>query len=169
MSLERESLLVPPCRGIRSPIVGSAAVHARAGKDSCGKRLVRTAYPTSSDQAPSRRTAAGDDETYEDEYESGSSTGAGGSTTTTTTADGRRETAISGFAFEGTITVAAGTEVVWTNLDGAGHTVSAREGAFDSRGTLEQGQSFSFTFDRAGRYDFYCQIHPSMTGTVVVQ
>lgn len=114
-------------------------------------------------------TAAGDDETYEDEYDSGTSDGAGGSTTTTTTADGRRETAISGFAFEGTITVAAGTEVVWTNLDGAGHTVSAREGAFDSGGTLEQGQSFSFTFDRAGRYDFYCQIHPSMTGTVVVQ
>ena len=114
-------------------------------------------------------TATGDDETYEDEYESGSSTGAGGSTPTTTTADGRRETSISGFAFEGTITVAAGTEVVWTNLDGAGHTVSAREGAFDSGATLGQGQSFSFTFDRAGRYEFYCQIHPSMTGTVVVR
>ncbi len=83
--------------------------------------------------------------------------------------EGRRETAISGFAFEGTITVAAGSEVVWTNLDSAGHTVFAREGAFDSGATLERGQSFSFTFHQPGHYEFYCTIHPSMTGTVVVQ
>ena len=88
--------------------------------------------------------------------------------TATTSAEGKHETAIRGFAFEGTITIAVGTEVVWTNRDGAGHTVSAREGVFDS-GALGEGESFSFTFDGAGSYEFYCQIHPSMTGTVVVQ
>ena len=111
----------------------------------------------------------GDGETDAYDSDTGSSAAGGDSTTTTTAAEGRRETTISGFAFEGTITVTAGTEVVWTNLDGAGHTASAREGAFDSGGTLERGQSFSFTFHQPGDYQFYCEIHPSMTGTVVVQ
>ena len=117
--------------------------------------------------APAGGAASSDQDDYD--YDSGAAANGEASAAADTSAGGKRETAISGFAFEETITVPAGTEVVWTNLDGAGHTVSAREGAFDSGATLGQGQSFSFTFDRAGRYEFYCQIHPSMTGTVVVR
>ena len=68
--------------------------------------------------------------------------------------------------------IAVGTTVVWTNQDEAPHTVThgtyvERGGAFDS-GTLGQGQSFAFTFDRAGDYTYTCLIHPEMVGTVKV-
>jgi len=66
------------------------------------------------------------------------------------------------------VTIRAGSAVLWTNKDGAPHTVTAKDGSFDS-GNLAQGASFSFTFQKAGTYDYFCAIHPSMKGTVVVQ
>ena len=68
--------------------------------------------------------------------------------------------------------IAVGTTVVWTNRDEAPHTVThgtyvKRGGAFDSI-TLMQGQSFAFTFERAGNYAYVCLIHPEMVGTVKV-
>jgi len=68
--------------------------------------------------------------------------------------------------------ITTGTEVVWTNQDAEPHTVThgtyvKRGGDFDS-GTLLQGQSFAFTFNRAGTYPYTCLIHPEMVGTVEV-
>ena len=58
--------------------------------------------------------------------------------------------------------------MTWVNDDQAPHTATANDGAFDS-GTLQPGQSFSFTFTQPGTtYAYYCAIHPSMTGTVTV-
>jgi plastocyanin len=78
---------------------------------------------------------------------------------------------IQNFAFDPpNITVAPGTTVTWVNNDSAPHTVTATDpaGAFDS-GTLQPGQSYSFTFTQPGTtYAYYCAIHPSMTGTVTV-
>lgn len=75
---------------------------------------------------------------------------------------------IEGFAFApARIEVAAGTEVTWTNADPAAHTVTARDGAFDS-GSLDEGQDFTQAFDAAGTYRYLCSIHPTMKGTVVV-
>jgi plastocyanin len=72
-------------------------------------------------------------------------------------------------AFEpATIEVAAGDAVTWINDDGVPHTVTANEGEFNS-GVLERGDSFSQTFETPGRFDYFCAIHPSMTGTVLVQ
>ena len=65
------------------------------------------------------------------------------------------------------IEVPVGTTVDWTNGDPFAHTVTARDGAFDS-GTLDGGQTFSQTFGEPGTYDYFCAIHPSMTGTVTV-
>jgi plastocyanin len=65
------------------------------------------------------------------------------------------------------ITVEPGTTVTWVNQGNASHTATHTGGAFDS-GTLQPGQSYSYTFNRAGTYAYYCQIHPYMTGTVVV-
>ena len=70
------------------------------------------------------------------------------------------------------LTIRIGTTVMWTNKDVAPHTVTHgtyvnRGGAFDS-GTLQQGQSFAFTFNRAGDYPYFCLIHPTMVGTVKV-
>jgi plastocyanin len=66
------------------------------------------------------------------------------------------------------LTVPAGSTVTWTNNDGFAHTVTSKTNAFDS-GSIANGKTFSFTFSTAGKYDYYCSIHTSMTGLVVVQ
>ncbi len=74
---------------------------------------------------------------------------------------------IEGFAFSpGTITIAKGDTVVWTNSDNAPHTVTGN--GFDS-GTLSNEQKFSHTFDQAGTYEYKCNIHSSMKGKVIVK
>ena len=76
--------------------------------------------------------------------------------------------AVVGVAFEPeSIEVPVGTTVDWTNEDPLAHTVTASDGAFDS-GTMDGGQTFSQTFDKPGTFDYFCAIHPSMTGTVTV-
>jgi plastocyanin len=65
------------------------------------------------------------------------------------------------------LTVPAGTTVTWINRDIVRHTVTSTEGLFDS-GRLESGESFSYTFDEPGTFDYYCTIHPIMQGTVIV-
>ncbi len=74
---------------------------------------------------------------------------------------------IAEFAFSGVTEVPVGTTVVVTNNDGAAHTWSAVDGAFDS-GTLGQGDSFEFTFTEPGEFAYFCNFHPSMTGTITV-
>lgn len=74
---------------------------------------------------------------------------------------------ISDFAFSGAAEVAVGTTITVTNNDGSPHTWTAVDGSFDSGG-LGQGESFEFTFTEAGTYEYFCNIHPSMTGTIVV-
>ena len=84
-----------------------------------------------------------------------------------------------------TLEIEVGTEVTWTNQDeGVRHTVTSGlpgdngvpgvsegkppkpDGVFD--GDLpDAGESFSFTFDKAGTYEYFCRIHPSMTAEVV--
>jgi plastocyanin len=68
------------------------------------------------------------------------------------------------------IEVKAGTMVTWTNNDSVPHTVtstktddvdSATSGLFDS-GTLQSGETFSYTFKQAGDYPYECTIHASM-------
>jgi len=66
------------------------------------------------------------------------------------------------------ITVLAGAETTWFNQDSTRHTVTSRGPLFDS-GDLSEGQSFSFTILEKGSYDYYCTIHPYMTGKVIVE
>lgn len=82
---------------------------------------------------------------------------------------------IANFAFEPVeIRIPVGTEVVFTNLDTAPHTATAGSDAspmpevFDS-GLLQQGETFSFVFEEAGTYDYYCERHPPMVGRIVVE
>jgi plastocyanin len=65
------------------------------------------------------------------------------------------------------MTVAPGTTVTWVNNGQAPHTSTADDGTWDS-GTLQPGESFSFTFNQAGTYTYHCTIHPNMTGTITV-
>lgn len=79
------------------------------------------------------------------------------------------------FAYEQPdITVSVGTEVTFTNLDSAPHTVTAGTDAdpmkdvFDSE-LLEQGESFTFVFDEPGTFVYFCDRHPPMEGSVTVE
>jgi plastocyanin len=75
--------------------------------------------------------------------------------------------AIKGFAFApGTIQAKVGQEITWTNDDAAPHTVTAKSGGGLDSGTLAQGASFSFTPEQAGTIEYFCEIHPSMVGTI---
>lgn len=68
------------------------------------------------------------------------------------------------------IEISVGTTVVWTNSDPMSHTVTSRPGvpvAFDS-GIMASSGSFSYTFTVAGSYQYYCMIHPWMSGNVTV-
>lgn len=75
-----------------------------------------------------------------------------------------------------TLTIAPGDSVTWTNNSGIYHTVSGT--GFDSSptcntqtgiGCLQSGQTYTHVFNAAGNYPYHCNVHPSMTGTVVVQ
>ncbi len=78
-----------------------------------------------------------------------------------------QEVMIKDFAFSpSTLTVKKGTTVTWTNEDSAPHTATSGD-VFDS-GNLGTGQSFSYTFDEAGTFDYICTIHPSMEGAIIV-
>jgi plastocyanin len=79
------------------------------------------------------------------------------------------EIKIDNFSFEpSAITVAAGTKVTWTNHDDVPHTVVNADGKFKSD-ALDTGDQFSFTFSEPGAYDYYCSVHPKMTGKVIVK
>lgn len=65
------------------------------------------------------------------------------------------------------ITIDVGTTVYWVNEDGNAHTATAFDGAFDS-GNLSRGAIFAFTFAAPGRYDYGCDYHLDMGGSVTV-
>jgi len=77
---------------------------------------------------------------------------------------------IENFAFSPqTIEIAAGDTVTWTNNDSTSHTATqSPSGSGFQSGTLAPGASFSQTFDTPGTYDYFCEFHANMTGTVVV-
>lgn len=78
---------------------------------------------------------------------------------------------IQDFAFKPeTITVKKGTEVTWTNQDSAKHDVSPTSGADDFKASklMAKGESYSFTFNTVGTYEYKCSPHPYMKGKVVV-
>ena len=77
----------------------------------------------------------------------------------------RVEIAIADFEFVGDQDVLVGGRVVVTNTDVASHTLTAINGSFDS-GTLAQGDSYEFTVDAPGTFEYRCEIHPSMTGSI---
>jgi plastocyanin len=69
------------------------------------------------------------------------------------------------------ITVEPGTTVTWVQSGDNPHTTTSYDGLWDS-GLLPggSGQSFSFTFDEPGTYDYFCIPHEDlgMVGTVTV-
>lgn len=71
---------------------------------------------------------------------------------------------IKDFAFSAA-TAVAGETISITNEDGAAHTVTADDGSFD----VPVGTSAELVIPAAGSYPIHCEIHTSMTGTIVVE
>lgn len=95
-------------------------------------------------------------------------TGTGGTGGNPGTTPGANEVFIQGMAFNpSTITINAGTAVTWTNKDALTHTATSLTALFNS-GPLVTDGTYSFTFPTPGTYSYKCTIHPSMSGTVVV-
>ncbi len=75
---------------------------------------------------------------------------------------------IEGFAFvPASITIKPGDTVMFVNNDGAPHTATADNGAFDT-GRLSKGQSASLTFNAAGSFSYFCAVHPNMKGSITI-
>lgn len=67
------------------------------------------------------------------------------------------------------LTVAAGTKVMWTNHDDIPHNVvsAERPPVFKSK-VLDTDDSFVMVFATPGHYAYFCGLHPHMQGTIVV-
>jgi plastocyanin len=110
---------------------------------------------------------------------SDTATGDGSAATTSPTSDGNAaapsgqavraaKVEIVDFAYDpDPVTIQVGGKVIWQNKDAAPHTATADDGSFDT-GTIEQGKIKSETFKQAGTYSYFCEIHPTMHGTVEV-
>lgn len=97
----------------------------------------------------------------------GSSDDGGGAAPAAPAAPAGGSLEISGFQF-GTTTVGAGGQVTVSNRDGAPHTVTADDGAFDS-GQVAGSSTGAFAAPgQPGTYSFHCEIHPDMSGTLTV-
>ncbi len=67
------------------------------------------------------------------------------------------------------LTVKVGTTVTWTNAGAVVHTVTAADRkAFDSK-NIGPKASFSWTFQSAGTFAYFCTYHPWMKGTIIAQ
>lgn len=76
---------------------------------------------------------------------------------------------IKNFAFSpNAITIKKGTTVTWTNEDGPEHNAFSEQEGGPKGGLLKKGESYSFTFEKSGTFNYICTPHPHMKGTVTV-
>jgi plastocyanin len=68
--------------------------------------------------------------------------------------------------YPSSVTISSGDTVRWTNLDSTNHTVV---GTDFSSGNITYEDSYDHTFTKAGTYNYYCSIEPSMKGVVIVK
>jgi plastocyanin len=86
----------------------------------------------------------------------------------TTTKQNRIE--IKDFAFNPqTLTVKSGEKVTWINRDEEPHTIVSVEKQFKKSTALDTDQEFTITVGAPGTYEYFCSVHPKMTGTIVVE
>ena len=80
------------------------------------------------------------------------------------------EIGIDNFAFiPRVLTVSRGTTVTWINSDDVPHVIVSPDHKFTGSKIVDTNQRYSVTFDKPGTYDYFCGIHPIMTGQVVVR
>ena len=83
-------------------------------------------------------------------------------------APGETKLTIDNFTFKpDTITVPVGTKITWQNDDDIPHSIVETTGKFHSP-ALDTEDKYTFTFDKAGTFEYFCGLHPHMKGKVVV-
>jgi plastocyanin len=78
---------------------------------------------------------------------------------------------IDNFAFRpAELTISRGSKVTWRNRDDVPHTATSttKPRAFDSH-SLDTDEQFSHTFATSGTYEYFCALHPHMTGKIIVK
>jgi plastocyanin len=77
---------------------------------------------------------------------------------------------IKDFAFNPqALTVKSGEKVTWINRDEEPHTIVSVEKQFKKSTALDTDQEFTITAGAPGTYNYFCSVHPKMTGTIVVE
>lgn len=66
------------------------------------------------------------------------------------------------------LVVQRGDTVLFVNDDVFRHTATSKAAGFDSK-DIESGASWTVTLTRAGRFDYACVYHSTMTGTLIVK
>lgn len=81
--------------------------------------------------------------------------------------NGALSVAAANFSFSpANLEIKQGETVTWTNQDSAPHQISGNGFKSD---VLNKGQSFNFTFNTVGTYDYICSVHPYMKGKIIVR
>ena len=94
--------------------------------------------------------------------------------TSPNTTPGTNEILMQNIAFSpASKTIAAGTTIKWINKDNTTHDVISGtpgnpSGLFNS-GNFGVNGEFTFTFNQAGTFQYFCSHHAGMTGTIIVQ
>jgi plastocyanin len=79
------------------------------------------------------------------------------------------EIGIDNFSFAPKVaTIAAGKRITWINHDDVPHQIVSADKRFPPSTVLDTGQRYEHTFDRPGSYAYFCSLHPTMTGSVMV-
>jgi plastocyanin len=68
-----------------------------------------------------------------------------------------------------TIRIKAGDQVSWINLEAMPHTVTSHNNGLVSSHKMGPGSSYTHIFKQPGIHTYYCVLHPSMTGAVIVE
>jgi len=87
------------------------------------------------------------------------------------TSDDKKNTIeIKDFVFNpSTITVKSGETITWINRDEEPHTIVSVGKKFQKSSALDTDQKFTITAGAPGTYEYFCSVHPKMTGTIVVE
>lgn len=112
-------------------------------------------------------SSSDDEDAAEPEGESGAETIPESSEDTSPPAEETGGPIIENFAFTN-MTAPAGEAVTVTNRDTVPHTITADDDSFDT-GRIEGGATAELTAPGApGTYAVHCEVHPSITGELVV-
>ena len=68
-----------------------------------------------------------------------------------------------------TTTVPAGSTITWVNADDVPHKIVSSDGKFTASPAIDTNDRYAFRFTQPGRYEYFCALHPRMTGAIVIQ